>query len=337
MDKEKERENKALSVSNAEAGQKLLNFLQRRVCAADSEFHRWIRTGQVRVNGARIKAFARINEGDIIRIPPFAERLPVGETCPAFHSRPSRLNILFEDDDILVLSKPAGLPVQGGTGHEESIASILADERKGAAFVPAPAHRLDKDTSGLLIAGKTYRAARILADLFSGKGKARPIKEYLAWVEGSWPLDSPSELTDILAKDRKEQRVKADASPASMGKKASSIVSAVEYRKIYGRPCTLLLIRLLTGRMHQIRVQLSSRGYPIVGDPWYGNKDVFFRESMKLHAFRLSIPVPPQKNRIFELPPPWKYPWAYSGAAQKKSSAPVGAEPFFSSLMKEEA
>lgn len=308
------RDSSALSVSRAESGQKLLNFLQRRINAPVSDFHRWIRTGQVRVNGARARAFDRLNEDDLVRVPPFAERLSAGSGTPAPSSasagkKRSRLTVVFEDEDVLVLDKPAGLPVQGGTGHRESVASILAEERAHADFVPAPVHRLDRDTSGLLVAGKTYAAVRLLTDALAGRNDERPGKEYLAWVEGTWELPSPSELRDFLAKDRQEQRVRSRAPEKdSEAKEARCIVTCLAERTIHGHSYTLLLIRLLTGRTHQIRVQLAERGHPIAGDPWYGRPG---RQDggLKLHAFRLSIPVPGGKRRTFRLLPPWKDPW----------------------------
>lgn len=330
MDSEKNRQ--ALTVSRAEAGQKLLNFLQRRVDAATGEFHRWIRTGQVRVNGSRAKAFDRVEEGDLVRVPPFASFLPAGgeadrearkSSRPQDGERtsaPSSLRIVYEDEDLLVIAKPAGLPVQGGTGHSDSIASRLAAERAGADFVPAPVHRLDKDTTGLLVAGKTYAAVRLLTDALAGRGGEAPRKEYLAWVEGRWPFspeDGPQKLHDLLAKDQKAQRMKTVRGSKEEGEvqEARCIVTALETRRIpggpHGREHTLLLVRLLTGRTHQIRVQLASRGHTIVGDPWYGKGA---HDGLKLHAFRLSLPLPEGKSRTLELLPPWKGAWKVTKA-----------------------
>ncbi len=327
---ESEKNRQALTVSRAESGQKLLNFLQRRVEAATGEFHRWIRTGQVRLNGSRAKAFDRVEEGDMVRVPPFAVFLPAGgraEPAPraekrssaAFHQKnsgapKSSLRIVYEDEDLLVIAKPAGLPVQGGTGHSDSVASRLAAERAGADFVPAPVHRLDKDTTGLLVAGKTYAAVRLLTDALAGRGGEAPRKEYLAWVEGRWPFrpeDGPQELHDFLAKDQKAQRMKTlRGSGDEEGQEARCVVTALETRRIpegpKGREYSLLLVRLLTGRTHQIRVQLATRGHAIVGDPWYGRPE---NDGLKLHAFRLTLPLPGGERRQLELLPPWKEAW----------------------------
>ena len=306
---ENNKDTGALTVSGAEAGQKLLNFLQRRISAPASDFHRWIRTGQVRVNGARSKAFDRLNEGDMVRVPPFAERLPAGSSGESSireqHGAPL-LDIVFENEDVLVIAKPAGLPVQGGTGHKDSIAARLARERARSDFVPAPVHRLDKDTSGLLVAGKTYAAVRLLTDSLAGRAGTPPRKEYLAWVEGAWPHPDTRQLCDFLAKDEKTKRMRAASEKEAEAKEARCEVTPLGKKYIHGREHTLLLVRLLTGRTHQIRVQLALRGHPVAGDPWYGEGA---REGLKLHAFRLELPLPSGEFRNLELSPPWNGEW----------------------------
>ena len=303
-----------LVVTRAEAGQKLLNFLSRRVNAGPGELHRWIRSGQVRLNGGRVKAFERVKEGDAIRVPPFASLRPMdtstGNCCsPSLHVRSDAGRelppVVFEDADLLVLNKPAGLPVQNGSGHEDSVAARLARAWARAGFVPAPVHRLDKDTSGLLIAGKTYAALRSLSDALAGRGPQVPIKEYLGWVWGHWPGSEECELRDALAKDEEEHRMRLRSDGS--GRDARCIVRCLERRNIRGRAVSLLLIRLLTGRTHQIRLQLASRAFPLVGDRIYGESSRNHQEGLKLHAFRLVLP-PPWDLRL-ETPPPWTGPW----------------------------
>lgn len=303
---EEHKNTEILLVSRAEAGQKLFNFLRRRISAPLGDFHRWIRTGQVRINGCRAKAFDHLNEGDAVRVPPFAKNLPAGAHPSPQAMDKAPLNIVFEDEDILIIAKPAALPVQCGTGHSDSIASRLARERACAAFVPAPVHRLDKDTSGLLVAGKTYAAVRLLTDALAGRGGRSPRKEYLAWIEGCWPYEKEMELSDYVAKDEKTKRMRAASRSEAKAKEARCQVTPLEKRRIHNREYTLVLVRLLTGRTHQIRVQLSLRGHPIAGDMWYGQSSP---NGLKLHAFRLEIPLPGGNCRSFELPPPWKGAW----------------------------
>lgn len=319
----------SLVVSRAEAGQKLLNFLSRRVNAGPAQIHKWIRSGQVRVNGGRTKAFDRVAEGDAVRVPPFAAlRTVEGDGGTSSEAAPSPctpadahfspvapkacgMPVVYEDADVLVLNKPAGLPSQDGSGHVDSVASRLARAYARAEFVPAPAHRLDKDTSGLMLAGKTYDALRRLTDALAGRGgadSAPPVKDYLAWVWGNWPYGDARELRDRLDKDQTARRVRLGA---DAGREAVSRAAPVEFREVGGQPVSLLLVRLVTGRTHQIRVQLASRGFPLVGDPRYGNMERDARApatGLKLHACRLILPPP--WNRILETAPNWPTPWS---------------------------
>lgn len=295
-------------MSRAESGQKLLQFLLRRLDAPAGDLHRWIRTGQVRLNGKRAKAFDRVEEGDAVRIPPFAAFLPAGAGATSLCPKPSSLDIVYEDEDLLVINKPAGLPVQGGTGHRDSVAARLARERAGALFVPAPVHRLDKDTTGLLAAGKTYAAVRLLTDALAGRGNTPLRKEYLAWAEGRWPAQGARELLHFVYKEKETGRMKALDSPQKGAQEARCLVTPQGVRSIDGQEYALLLVRLFTGRTHQIRVQLAACGHAVAGDPWYGGQKPFV-SGLKLHAFRLELPLPNGERKVLTCLPPWLPPW----------------------------
>ncbi|MEF2146468.1 MAG: RluA family pseudouridine synthase [Desulfovibrionaceae bacterium] len=280
-----------VNVSPAEAGQKLLNFLQRRVGdVPGAALLRWIRTGQVRVDGGRKKPFDRLQAGQRVRIPPYGEP----EEKPGTNAT-ADLEVVSENAETLVLAKPAGLPSHGGTGHADSIADRLAARYRGADFAPTLAHRLDKDTSGLLLVAKTYRRLRELNSLMAKGGLH---KSYLAWVRGDWPGHQEELLEDRMEKSGRSGQEKVCT---GAGKAALAYVTPLLRRNA----CTLLLVRLLTGRTHQIRVQLASRGHSIVGDRKYGpEREKSEHAGLLLHACHLELP-----DLDLTLPPAWADPW----------------------------
>lgn len=188
--------------------------------------------------------------------------------------------LVYSDADLFLFDKPAGLAVHPGTGHDDSLATRLASNCAGAAFRPTPAHRLDKDTSGLLLVARSYRMLRQLHDAFASREGM--VKEYLAWVAGNWNGNGAMLLRDRLAK-------KADGrgrERMSTGEGAEASCTVQCLHRTQAR--SLLLIRLHTGRTHQIRVQLADRGHPIVGDRKYGGPPN--RGGLMLHAVRLRLP-----------------------------------------------
>lgn len=294
-------------VTPEEAGQKLLQFLQRRVTKGvpKSAIMRWIRTGQVRVNKGRVKAFVRLSENDVVRIPPYSidtvkdtneslsGKVNSKDDRPADAKLKGVLSVAGKAEGLLVINKPAGVPVQPGTGHTDAVTTRLKAAFHGSSFCPTPAHRLDKDTSGLLLIATSYKRLQELHELFRNEHAIG--KHYLAWVEGRWEHELPLELHDTLAKERQQngkERVKADALD---GKEALCRVTplSISTKK------SLLHIELKTGRTHQIRVQLSSRSHPIIGDTKYGA--LHNRQGMLLHAWRVILP-----NEVFSSLPEWK-------------------------------
>jgi len=329
-----------ITAGPSDAGQKLTQFLARLVGkdVPKSALMRWIRTGQVRVDGRRSGPYDRVEEGQAVRVPPFfaadatwtalaegasGASSPIGHVAPTPPSGPvrapaasasggappqsdaaSRLPILLETGTLLVLNKPAGLPVHPGSGWTDSVQTRLSAQYAGAAFTPTLAHRLDRDTSGLLLAAKTYRTLAALHEAFRSR---EVVKIYLAWVSGDWklsPVGQAVEMRDALAKAGPQGKQKVHT---GQGKAARLEATPLVIEK--GR--ALLAIRLFTGRTHQIRAQLSSRGHPIVGDGKYGGQSAgrtppqgMGRMPMLLHAWKLSV-----DGMSFCAPPPWPKGW----------------------------
>lgn len=312
-------------VSAAEAGQKLLQFLERRLSLPQGMLHRWIRTGQIRCNGKRCKPFQHVALGDTVRLPPFAlsmaQETLAAKTPLAYASQtatlPSLPPLVYESPDLFVFNKTAGLPVHPGTGHSDSLTTRLSLHHARAPFSPTPAHRLDKDTSGLLLVPRSYAMLRQVQDALTAHGL---IKEYLAWVEGLWPLQQPELLRDQLAKRYTGSHEKVEnlsvlrTSPentdpknarlenAKAGNEAACIVTCLCHCGQAQTQRSLMHIRLLTGKTHQIRVQLSSRGHPLCGDIKYGGTE---HPPFKLHAMRIVLP----DGQCFEALPTWHGDW----------------------------
>ncbi|WP_415719595.1 RluA family pseudouridine synthase [Maridesulfovibrio sp.] len=261
-----------VEVTKAEAGQKLVRFLERRVGSdvPRSAIMRWIRKGNVRVDKGRCKPFDLVREGQIVRIPPYHAEDFQQKHLPA-------LSIVYEDDNYLAVCKPAGIPTQGGSGHDDSVADRLLSMFAEASYKPAPAHRLDRDTSGVILAGKSHQGQKNLSDFFAEHGEGG--KFYLAQIEGRWPQECWTDLRDKMEKHGPKGREKMQV---GSGKEALSSVVPLDV----GRDKSLLMVKLHTGRTHQIRVQLSSRGFPIVGDAKYG----VAIGRMKLHCLRIKTP-----------------------------------------------
>lgn len=304
-----------LVVTPEEAGQKLLQFLQRRLGreVPGSALLRIIRTGEVRVDGGRKKPFFRLAAGQEVRVPPLAGVAPApsprSSECLPAGAKPATslpgLDILLETPGFVAVRKPAGLCSHAGTRHKDSVADRLKAMYSGAPFTPVLTHRLDKDTSGILLAAKSYTELRRLNDLFATGGVS---KTYLAWVDGVWPGDGPELMEDRLdrlelAAGQVQGRKKILAAEDGQGKSARAEARPL-LRK---RQATLLQVRLFTGRTHQIRVQLSLRGHPVISDAVYGRKVRGL--PMLLHALCLRLP-----ERALFAPPPWTGPFGLPDA-----------------------
>ena len=274
-------------VAADEDGQRIDNLLMKLDRARPrSEIYRLLRTGQVRLNGRRIAPSERVHTGDRVRLPPFFGRPP--RPPPKLDTSWLEERILDEDEDCLVLDKPAGLAVHGGSGIGLGVIDLVHALRPEAPLI-APAHRLDRETSGCLLLGKNRLALRQLQESFL---TGRVVKTYLALCVGRWPenltlLDTP------LSK-----RPGEDDEP-----RMRSARTHVHVLRSFSE-ATLLELRLETGRMHQIRRHTAEQGHPILGDRRYGSpKDnrTFARAGLKrlfLHAASLEFPHPKGEGTI---------------------------------------
>jgi 23S rRNA pseudouridine955/2504/2580 synthase len=278
-----------LDVGEDGAGQRIDNFLLKRLKGVPkSHVYRILRSGEVRVNKGRVAAERRLVVGDCVRVPPvrLAERLEQA-TVPG-----REFAVVYEDEAMLVINKPAGVAVHGGSGVSFGVIEQIRQARPTARFLEL-AHRLDRETSGLLLIGKKRAALTRLHDQF----RAGVIdKRYLALVKGCWtdPVRHVKlPLFKYLTSDG-ERRVRV----APEGKEAHSIMRLQSSWTTPWGAFSLLEVALRTGRTHQIRVHLAHLGFPIVGDEKYGdfalNHDMqkYGLKRMFLHAASLRLPHP---------------------------------------------
>ena len=303
-----------VAVDAESAGQRLDNFLIRQLKGVPkTHVYRIIRSGEVRINKGRASADTRVQDGDQVRLPPVrvSEKMAEKAERPA----PAReFPILLEDDHVIAIDKPAGVAVHGGSGVSFGVIEQLRQARPQAKFLEL-VHRLDRDTSGILLVAKKRSALTHLQDQFRERETG---KTYLALVTGTWPankkvIDSP--LHKYLQEDG-ERRVRVTTADDPDGMRSITLVkvrSVLAPRALQGLPAmSLLEVTIKTGRTHQIRVHLASSGHAIAGDDKYGDFDLNKRlqkigfKRMFLHAWRLQFAHPATGSRTelrAELPP----------------------------------
>ena len=307
-----------LTVDSEDAGQRLDNFLMRHLKGVPkTHIYRIIRSGEVRINKGRVQVDRRIDAGDIVRLPPVRTSLRAdlkaqamalglaasGQTGAPSSFAPAReFPILFEDDCLLAIDKPAGVAVHGGSGVSFGVIEQLRMARPQARFLEL-VHRLDRETSGILLVAKKRSALKHLQDQFRERETG---KTYLALVVGQWParlkvLDKS--LHKYLLPDG-ERRVKIVSKDHPDAMPSLSLVKVARA----GAGFTLLEVTIKTGRTHQIRVHLAGEGMPIAGDEKYGNFEVNKSlqragvpvplRRMYLHAWRLQFNHPASGERM---------------------------------------
>ncbi len=284
-----------LEVDEASTGQRVDNYLIKIMKGVPkTRIYRCIRKGEVRVNKKRVQASDRLEVGDQVRIPPV--RMANPQTAVATEKTRSSLEqaVLFENSALIVVNKPTGMAVHGGSGISLGVIETLRQMRPDARYLEL-VHRLDRETSGCLMIAKKPKYLKALQALLQNKNELE--KHYLCIVHGRWAkrkqvVNLPL-AKNVLASGERISRVQPD------GK-----ASLTEYDVLAtGQGLSLVAARPVTGRTHQIRVHCTSAGYPIVGDSKYGDESKdkllegrFRANRLMLHAARLELPP------LFEYP-----------------------------------
>jgi 23S rRNA pseudouridine955/2504/2580 synthase len=283
-----------LQVGEESAGQRLDNFLLRELKGVPkSHVYRIIRSGEVRVNKGRASADTRVEAGDSVRVPPIRVAEPASKAPVPARDFP----VLLEDEHLLAIDKPAGVAVHGGSGVSFGVIEQLRQARPEARFLEL-VHRLDRETSGVLLLAKRRSALTRLQDQFRSRSTG---KTYLAMVSGAWPanrkvIDVPLRKEVVAGGEEAagERRVRVVGKDDPEGMRSITLVKVARRLGAF----TLLEVTIKTGRTHQIRVHLASQGQPIVGDDKYGNFELnkaLQRQGLRrmfLHAWRLQFEHP---------------------------------------------
>ncbi len=310
-----------LTVDEAFDGQRLDNFLLRELKGVPkTHVYRIIRSGEVRVDKGRAQADTRVCTGQLVRLPPMRLSAVALSKADPQHQAPRRqFEVLHEDERLIALNKPEGVAVHGGSGVSFGVIEQLRSARPNLPFLEL-VHRLDRETSGVLLVAKKRSALNAVQQQFRDRSVQ---KRYLAWVWGTWPasiklIDKP--LHKYLAADG-ERRVRLatpsdDPNSDTEGKRAISLVrilakiTADQLGQAWGQAIgdqqalSLLEVTIKTGRTHQIRVHLASSGHAIVGDDKYGdfvkNKALAKQgvNRMHLHAWTLTLMATPTSPEL---------------------------------------
>jgi len=295
---------RTVAVSRDEADQRLDRWFKKRFPSlSHGRLEKLLRTGQIRVDGKRAKAGLRIAAGQQVRVPPLSDspesEAPARRPAPvsAREAAALRAAVLYRDDWVIAIDKPAGLAVQGGTGQTRHVDAMLDALRDPGGERPRLVHRLDRDTSGVLLLARTAAAARRLTASFKDKGTG---KLYWALVAGG-PDRRRGRIDLPLAKMPGPKGEKMTA--AEQGKDAVTVYQSIAGKTLKGtrQRVSWLLLMPLTGRTHQLRAHCAALDMPILGDGKYGGQRAFPKaggngdalgKRLMLHAREIAVPHP---------------------------------------------
>ena len=297
------REVRTLFVAAGEDGVRLDRWFKRRWPHLNHvQINKLARSGQIRVDGARAKPDTRLTAGAQVRVPPLPDAPAEGERREGLSDRDiafARALVLYEDEEVLALNKPSGLAVQGGTKTIRHVDRLLSAWGEGLER-PRLVHRLDRDTSGVLLLGKSPAAAARLSGAFA---KRRAKKTYWAIVSGNpKPPEGLIELP-LVKKGVGDRELVVPADPKELGAEPADTEYVTLARAAHR--AAWMALRPLTGRTHQLRAHMKAVGHPILGDPKYANEEsAALSDGLKLqlHARRLEVPHPSRGTLIIEAP-----------------------------------
>jgi 23S rRNA pseudouridine955/2504/2580 synthase len=293
---------RTLTVDVGEDGVRLDRWFRRRwPHLSQGQIQKLARSGQIRVDGGRARADTRLAAGAQVRVPPMPEAAPAAprDALSSQDRAYVRGLVLYEDDEVLALNKPAGLAVQGGTKTHRHIDGLLSAWGDGPER-PRLVHRLDRDTSGVLVLGKSASAAAKLAGAFA---RRRTGKTYWALVAGT-PKPAEGVIEIPLAKQGfGDREMVAPADPKDPRAEPAETEFVTISRA--AQTATWLALRPVTGRTHQLRAHLLAVGYPILGDPKYhhaASQALSGALKLQLHARRIVLPHPNGGELVLEAP-----------------------------------
>ena len=300
-------------------------FRKRFPDVKNGQLQKLLRTGQIRIDGKRADSATRLAPGQTVRVPPLAEPAPLApkprRPVDDHDAADLQARVLYRDDWIIVIDKPYGLAVQGGSRtarHLDGMLDALAFDGERPRLV----HRLDRDTSGVLVLARTVLAARRLGETFRGKAA----RKYYWSVTVNVPAEPRGRIDAPLAKQEgpRGERVERDDDD---GKPASSLFAVIDHA---ANKAAWVALWPLTGRTHQLRVHMAAIGTPILGDGKYGGPGSHIEsdgvgKGLHLHARRLILPHPSGKGRVdvtAPLPPHMRETWRYFGFNPKSDGDP---------------